>query len=285
MNLNLLSNPTMLLLSSAWRDPAQQRPLIASFERGETLLPMIESAHAGLLATQVTRAPSPLDAKIAALQANSQTANTTFVALTQGVHGALTSASLMVEDPALAAACVATRDALLPDGTGVVLHKYTEKAGAVEIAASRRTRAMDDLLARLTLPDGTTLVTQVDRWIAAGRALGASEVRRCELTDERDASAQESAVTGQDVFRARRRWVRVAGMLLDDVAEAAPAEVARKLTAPIVKAVERAMAIREVSDDEAAEGEETDAVTPTPPVVVVTPAAPANDAAPARKVG
>jgi hypothetical protein len=74
-------------------------------------------------------------------------------------------------------------------------------------------------------------------------------------------------------------------MLLDDVAEAAPAEVARKLTAPIVKAVERAMAIREVSDDEAAEGEETDAVTPTPPVVVVTPAAPANDAAPARKVG
>jgi hypothetical protein len=283
MNLNLLSNPTMFLLSSAWLDPAQQRPLIGSFERGATLLPMIESAHAGLLATQATRAPSPLDAKIAALQAASQASNATFVALTQGIHGALTSAALLVDDPALAAACVATRDALLPDGVSVVKHKYTEKAGAVEVAASRRTPAMDDLLARLTLPDGTTLLTQVDRWMAAGRALGVSEVRRCELTNERDATAQESVITGQDVFRARRRWVRVAEMLLDDVAEAAPAEVARKLVGPLKKAVERATVTREVSD-EAAENDETNAVTPVQPVLI-TPAEPANDAAPARKVG
>lgn len=283
MNLNLLSTPTMLLLSTVWIDPAQQRPLLTSFARGETLLPLLESAHAGLLATQVTRAQSPLDAKIAALQAASQASNAAFVALTQGIYGALTSAALLVDDASLAAGCEAVRDALLPDGTGLVQRKYTEKAGAVEIAASRRTPAMDDLLARLTLPDGTTLLTQVDRWMAAGRALGVSEVRRCELTNERDATAQESVITGQDVFRARRRWVRVAEMLLDDVAEAAPAEVARKLVGPLKKAVERATVTREVSD-EAAENDETNAVTPAQPVVI-TPAAPANDAAPARKVG
>lgn len=97
--------------------------------------------------------------------------------------------------------------------------------------------------------------------------------------------AAASIVKGADVLQARRRWVRVAQALLDDVEdEGLPADVAERIVGGLKRAIERVApkhAVNVADEDDAEESE-----SPEAKPVVVTPAAPANDTAPAaRKTG
>jgi hypothetical protein len=124
----------------------------------------------------------------------------------------------------------------------------------------------------------------VDAWFAAGRALGESEHQKALLEREREVAAA-SLVKGADVLRARQRWVRVARALVDDVeAEELPADVAERIVGGLKRALERAATAHDAV--QASEDVTEDAETPEAKPVVVTPAAPANDTAPAeRKTG
>jgi hypothetical protein len=65
-------------------------------------------------------------------------------------------------------------------------------------------------LKSLPLPEGT-LNDQVDDWFAAGEALGDVERRRVQLSNDKD----EEGFTQGDVARARNRWIRVIGTIVN----------------------------------------------------------------------
>src|SRR5215210_2289087 len=98
MSMSHLRTQTMVMLSGAWINPAQCRPLLECFERGKALLPLIEAVHQGLLDMQsVGGGPTrALDAQITALQGASQAADVAFSGLTRGVHMMFTSVVMLV---------------------------------------------------------------------------------------------------------------------------------------------------------------------------------------------
>lgn len=294
MGFNQFTLQTMVRLSASWLDPRRSRPILELFPRGRGLLVHIASAHQGIL--DVQSLGSELDTQIADLVRECLTLNTTFNVLARSIHQVLGGAAGLLDDVALVARCEAARDAVVPQGAAVAKWSYADKAGEVELVATRRTPEVDETLKCVILPDGSTLAESVDRWVAVGRELGEKDSLRHALERRRE-STPGLTVTPGDVQSARRQWARVARALLDDIAlEKLDAESAARLSGDLLRALEQSNAKRAVTDedttsDEETEGDETAPETPVKtdaaPVVVNPREAPANDAAPvpARKVG
>ena len=142
MALKNLSNETMLALSASWTDPERERPALEA-SVAAPLLPKLDAAHEGLVATAQPAAVSEAERELSELQAKEAEVDRVHDRKLRGTYYLLTGLAELADDPGVADSRLALRDALFPAGLAATQRTYLEEAGDVE-ALPRR---LDDELA------------------------------------------------------------------------------------------------------------------------------------------
>ncbi|MEO5728668.1 MAG: hypothetical protein ABI134_01065 [Byssovorax sp.] len=200
MSKNNLTSPTMVTVTTAWTDPKEERPLLASLPQAGALLPSIDKAHRGLLDSQT--GASQTNVKLTALQKAQAVLDVRHDRQVRGKYHVLTGFAELADNEEEAAAYLALRDALTPRGLDTVRLSYTDEAGEAELTDRRLTKDDKALLGKLPTPNGTLLDALKAR-LKAGRELGDLEKQRAALESQAPA-----ATTPADAVRARNVWIR-----------------------------------------------------------------------------
>lgn len=200
MALKHLSVPEMVDLTSAWVDPSHaDRTALASVDAVVGILPLLDAAHADLLATQVDTegaAATNLIEELASADVVHDAWARACSYLLRG-HEQVALAQGRTQD---VKALQALHDTLFPDGLRVVNYSYREESGHAVLLASRLSAEDKTLLASLPISGGT-LADAVESWIQAGTEIGT-------LEQQRTRKRQQSTLAGR-LQRARNRWIRV----------------------------------------------------------------------------
>lgn len=238
-NLKDMSTGRMIRISEAWLDPERDRPKLEALLSGESLLPKIEAAHAGLLATQKKDVNTSKElAAISEAQAKRDGRHDRKIRASWFV---LTGFAEATDDPEEAAAILAVRDDLLPKGTSITKDRYADEAGTVETTDARISDATRAMLKKLPVPGGK-LWGVVEAWFEEGREIGRLEDQREKL--ESGGTSAGNGATRADALKARNHWIKVVRHVetavdLDEASD----EVAAAILGPI-RAVERETARR-----------------------------------------
>ena len=198
-----LTTPTMVTITGAWLDKEHERPLIDALPQAGPLLAGVEKAHKGLLHTQ--SADDKAAGDVSVLQQKQDDLDTRHDRKARGVYGALTAFADLAEKPEDAAAYIALRDRIYPQGLKVVQWSYTDEAGEAKLLETRLTQADKDLLKQLPVPGGT-LAEEHRARIKAAKELGELETKKVTLAQSSGNAG--AVVTGADVVRARNAWIR-----------------------------------------------------------------------------
>jgi hypothetical protein len=251
-----LTSPTMVTVTTAWVDPREERPLLASLPQAGALLPSLDKAHHGLLDTQVSS--DLTNTRLTALQKAQARLDVRHDRKVRGQYYVLTGFAELAETEEEAASYLALRDALTPRGLDTVRLSYTDEAGEAELTDRRLTKDDKALLGKLPTPNGTLLDAFKAR-LKAGKELGDLEKERGALESQAPA-----ATTPADAVRARNLWIRtvnafVATLALEENLSEADRE---KILGPLERAEQKA-------DRKRAGGAESEPVVAAP----TTPAA------------
>jgi len=211
MSLNALTILEMLGISRSWIDPARYRPVFLTTPLLAPLLPVVEVAHADLVASGSPAEP-PVDValkeELAALRAESIETDRAFDRKGGGALMILQGMERCAETPEEAAEIAAVRARLFPDGASIFKATWLAEAG--DTARVERELADKDLSAWLrgvTLWNKRPLLSIVRAWVASGSALGLLEARKSEAQTRRDnAPAAPSAQRG--AADARAAWMQ-----------------------------------------------------------------------------
>ena len=264
----------MVGVSRVWIDPNGERPI---FERTALLLPFLgelETAHSALVTIQVTS--SSVAEEIKKLTQRATALDALHDRKVRGIFGVLTDLAELADDPETAAGYLGLRDQLFPSGLKAIQRSDLDESGEVVLARGRLTEEIRTRLKSLTLPEGT-LSDQVDDWFAAGEELGDVERRRVQLSNNKD----DDGFTQGDVARARNRWIRVIGTIVNvlDLLPDLPESDRIRILQPLL-AAKADRARRTDTDDDAEEIEEPSADdTPAEDPEETPESAPAEDAA------
>ena len=245
-----LTSPTMVTVTTAWVDPKEERPLLASLPQAGALLPSLDKAHQGLLDGQVSTAQA--NSALAALQKAEAVLDVRHDRNVRGPYNILTGFADLADTPEEASRFLALRDTLTPRGLDTVRLSYTDQAGEAQLTDRRLTKEDKALLAKLPTPSGTLLDAHKAR-VKAGKELGDLEKERARLE-----GAAPVATTPADAVRARNLWIRtvnafVATLALEENLSDADRE---KILGPLERAEQKA-------DRKRASGAEADVVDVT----------------------
>jgi hypothetical protein len=190
----------MVTITTAWLDPKEERPLLASLPQAGALLPSLDKGHQGLLDGQVSAADA--NDALAALQKAEAILDVRHDRNVRGPYNILTGLADLADTPEEASKYLALRDAMTPRGLDTVRLSYTDEAGEAELTDRRLTKEDKALLAKIPTPTGTLLDAHKAR-LKAGKELGDLEKKRAELE-----AAAPVATTPADAVRARHLWIR-----------------------------------------------------------------------------
>lgn len=214
MALRNLSNEAMLALSAAWTDPQRERPALEA-SVAAPLLPKLEEAHEGLVATALPAVVGESERELAELQTKEAELDRAHDRKVRGTYYMLTALSELADDPDEAESRLALRDALAPAGLAATQRTYLEEAGDVEVLPQRLDDKQRAELGQISSSKGRTLADEVDAWMSSARTLGELEGKRAELVAKRS-----SATVGRSssVVSARNQWTRVVNTIAQTIA-------------------------------------------------------------------
>lgn len=203
MSLKKLSTEEMLEHSQRWLHA--RRDDLEGIEGTSGALALVERAHAAL--EQAARQGAPTADELHRLTMELGQLDLLHDRRVRGVYHILTGLGEALDDEALAQRYHDLRNDLLPAGVNTTLLNYREQAEAAATAADRLDADGKDLLRAVALPDDSTLLAQVEEWLATGRELGALWKKRQEVKD------RSGAAGAPDIARARNHWIGAARVL------------------------------------------------------------------------
>lgn len=215
-----LTDDEMIEASGAFLAKDRKRPLLERLPLLAAMLPSLEAAHEGLLASDGAPADDGHDAERARLYKEGVATDARHDRKGGGVFHLLTALSMLTDDADDAAALLALRRRLFPDDNLMVLKaSWRGEAGnALRITTKVLVdREVTGALKAIPLGARRTLLDSVREFTEAGARLG-------EIEDQRDA-LQKAAVAQSEPaapsrMSLRNRWVSVVGtmvQLVDDV--------------------------------------------------------------------
>lgn len=237
MALKNRSNETMIRLSAAWLDPKQEaRREIERIAVLAALLPVIESAHADMVATHRVGGGSVAGA-LAGLTRQADELDQLHDRKARGIYHALTGMAELAEAPELRQSLLDLRDLLLPRGLATTLIGYVAAAGNAQATAQRVGEKEHAALKRVKTVEGRSLDDELHAMLDAGKRLGGLDAERAAL-ERKD----PGEVTKADAARARIRWIQAANALRANfrLATNVPEEAAAKIFNPLDEAEARA---------------------------------------------
>ena len=267
MSLKNLSTEAMVSVTAAWVEAGPERNLLQGCPKLAPLLPDVEAAHQNLLATQA--GPEQQNAALAELQKQEADADALHDRKLRGIFNLLTGLADLADEPSEAQKHLALRDRLFPEGLAGVRGSYLAEAGSVELAGERLTDADRDLARALPVLQGS-LQQQIERWIEAGKNLGALERKRSTVSGV-------PGPTRADAARARNAWINVMNLFVG--ASGLEKKLDPQGREAIFGLLERAQASAE--HRKGSDGSSTPAGSPAPPAAPKpTPAGGASGSAP-----
>ena len=227
MSYKSLTTPTMVTISGAWLDNAQERPLIESLPKAGALLSSLEVAHTGILTTQNTGIQAA--ASIIAIQEQQGTLDVLHDRKARGGYNLLGALAELATGPEEAAKYLALRDRLYPHGLKIVQWSYTDEAGEAKLAEERLSDDDKILLKKIPVPNGS-LFDEHQARIKAAKDLGELEKKKTSLAS----STETQGTTPSDVVRARNHWIRVVSAFvkvleLEDLSDADEGRILNQL--------------------------------------------------------
>lgn len=195
MALRSLSTENMVVVTDALtKRGSPERGAIEAVPEAAALLPQIEAAHRGLLASQPI-----VNADVAKLSAQLAEADTRHDALIRGIHLRFESELQLATESDERAELARARDAVLPTGLTVITRSWTEQAGEARLREARVDASIQRTLTRTKTRGGTLfehyqelqeLALRIDRL-------------------ERERAALIGAQTpGSESVKARNQWIR-----------------------------------------------------------------------------
>lgn len=230
-----MSPETMVTISDRWRDAMRDRPVIASLPLAAPLLPLIDAAHAELIARQGLSA-AILD-KIRIIQDQQEIVDARHDRKKRGAHMLLTGYAELADDPAKAAAFLALRDRLMPGGRLEIQRSYLDEIGDAKRLSARLGIEDHALLASVRTPGGT-LAQEVSAWLQAADELEKLHEQRMAF----EQSIGQSQTRPADARDAKYNWIRVARLLEANV-QADPAatdEIKERILGPLYRVATQA---------------------------------------------
>jgi hypothetical protein len=211
MSLNALTPLEMLGISRSWIDPARYRPVFITTPLLAPLLPVVEVAHADLVASN-SPAESPADValkeELAALRVDGVEADKSHDRFGGGALMILQGMERCAETPEEAAEIAAVRTRLFPHGASIFKATWLAEAGATEVVEGELTdQELSARLDRIHLWNKRSLLSVVRAWVSAGHQLGVLEARKNEAQTRHNHAPV--APTAQRVsIDARAAWIQ-----------------------------------------------------------------------------
>lgn len=232
MALKNLSPAAMVSVSSAWVDPARDRPAIQSLPLVAPVLPALDQVHGDLLSKQHLRVS--LESEIASIIGAEAGADGTHDRCKRGVHTYLSAMAELARDPLRVAAYLDLRDRLMPLGLMETRRPYLEEVGDAEALPARLDASTRTFLESIVTPEGP-LQSYVNEWIGAAGELGRLERRRAEIEAQRAAGQSVSAAKAH---AAKLTWIRVVRAMLNliEIDPAATPEIKDRILTPLYRA-------------------------------------------------
>ncbi|GAB4569603.1 MAG: hypothetical protein Tsb0020_23840 [Haliangiales bacterium] len=207
-----MSPEAMITVSQRWLDPERDLPTLSQSPMITGFLPVVESAHNGLIDKQVLLSVVAND--IETTQTEMARSDARHDRLKRGVHYVLTGLAELADanaDEDRALAYTDLRDRLLPLGLLEVSRPYIDEIGDAERLPGRLDDETRALMASIETPSGT-IEAHVDAWVEAANELGRLSERRAELERAR-ADGQSATTTQAEALKAKNQWIRMARAL------------------------------------------------------------------------
>ncbi|MBI5481435.1 MAG: hypothetical protein HY906_21435, partial [Deltaproteobacteria bacterium] len=200
MALNRLTTAEMISVSAPWVKPgSEERELLLGYPETAGVVPRVDAAHQGLLATQ----PKPAaTGRLTEISEQSGRLDLRHDTTARGLDLLFGGIEALAPDVSTAEDYVKLHQLLLPQGMSATQRTYRDEAGQGALLKERLTPEVRTTLGNLRTPFGTVLEV-VDEWIAVAIQLGGLEDERARLAEARPAPPTQA-----DVATARHRWVR-----------------------------------------------------------------------------
>lgn len=217
---NLLS-AEMLAVSEQWVAVKGVRALFERQALIAAMLPMIESAHQGILDAQRVGEPGAEEKELAELTVKGAETDLLHDRKGRGVWKVLDGLADLADSTEESAAFIALRDRVLPEGLSMLQATWAAESGnAQRVERELEDEAFAKTLAGVALPlkKRATLLDAVKVHASAGRRLGVIEARRGALEEQaKAAKASEGAASSSALVKARNQWIRVANAVLSNI--------------------------------------------------------------------
>ena len=249
INLQLLSAESMLSHSRQWLANKEVRALLEAHPLGKTAMAEIESAHEFLTETLVTW--QSLNAMVTSLSNAIIAEDNEHDRFARALYGFLSALAESVETPDEAEKYLEARAMMFPWGLSITQRSYTEEHHAVLEVDRRLTPPVRVLMDETRIGLGT-LTDIYDKWIIAGKRLGAQVRERARL--EASMVQRGGAELIPRLNDARGSWARAVRVLLSviDVLPIEP-EIRDRILEPLVRDVDDSIRVqaltRHRSDD------------------------------------
>ena len=204
MSLKSMTTEQMLRISGRWL--GEQRERLAKIEEARGALAMLGRVHPALEEAQSEEEGGEAD-ELQRMTMKLGQLDLVHDRRVRGVYHVLTGLSEALDDEEAAHAFGALRGRLLPAGVNTTLMSYEDQAAEAARAQAALDAPARELLSSVALPDGSTLLSQVEGWLEVAAELGQLWVRR------QEARVQAGASASGGVLRARRRWISAANLL------------------------------------------------------------------------
>lgn len=249
INLQLLSAESMLSHSRQWLANLELRTQVENHDLGKNALVEVENAHEFLTETLVTW--QSLTAMVSSLSSAIIAEDNEHDRFARALYGFLSALAESVETPEEAEQYLEARALLFPWGLSITQRSYTEEhQGVIEI--DRRVTPPVRILLDETRIGHGTLTDIYDKWIIAGKRLGAQVRERARL--EASMVQRGGAELIPRLNDARGSWSRAVRVFLGvlDVLPLAP-ELRERVHAPLARDVDDSIRVqaltRHRSDD------------------------------------
>lgn len=236
MNLRSLETSEMIHLSAPMvTAKAEAHAVLKGHPATVGLLPMLEEAHEGLVATESATGDGARDAEVRRLSAECIRIDRRHDALIRCLWGTLEALAIAPKEPEQGEAYREAATALFPSGLQAQQASYRGQAGLASTTDERLTKEHRATLRGIRTPEGT-LLDFVAEWKEAARELGELDTQRARL----EAASPERRKI--DIVEARNTWIAAMATVVQVVTVAARLEAAARavVLAPLEKAVSKA---------------------------------------------
>ena len=240
INLHSLSAESMLSHSRRWLANKEVRDLLESHPLGKTAMGEIEGAHEFLTETLVTW--QSLNAMVTSLSNAIIAEDNEHDRFARALYGFLSALAESVDSPDEAEKYLEARAMMFPWGLSITQRSYAEEHQAVLEVDRRLTPPIRVLMDETRIGNGT-LTDIYDKWIIAGKRLGAQVRERARL--EASMVQRGGAELIPRLHDARTSWARAVRVLLS-VLDVLPLEstVRERILTPLTRDVDDSVRVQ-----------------------------------------